>query len=250
MKELIKIEQTDIGGAEVNSVNGRDLHKALEVNKKYPDWIKNQIESLKLEEYLDYIFASPKREAKGRGGHNAIEYLFTVDIAKHISLASRTAKGKEVRAYFIAVEKEATKQKELPKMSELDLIIAVANETKRVEVRLQNQDNRLEVLEEKIKTPEVIAVGVLPPSGYVSSRELANRLGVSTNFAKKMIRVTKATFVECTKLLDIGVTNSYKAYEFKTLKKEFKKIFKNSPKTSEQYYTHPKLGKFQCRKNK
>jgi phage anti-repressor protein/transcriptional regulator of met regulon len=107
MSELIKIELQVIGTEEVNSVNARELHKTLEIKKDFSTWIKNQINSLGLEENVDYIIAPPKRGASSHGGQNAKDYIITTDTAKHISMASRTPKGKEVRSYFIAVEKAA-----------------------------------------------------------------------------------------------------------------------------------------------
>lgn len=107
MSELIKIELHVIGTEEVNSVNARDLHKTLEIKKNFSTWMKNQINSLGLEENVDYIIAPPKRGASSHGGQNAKDYIITTDTAKHISMASLTPKGKEVRSYFIAVEKAA-----------------------------------------------------------------------------------------------------------------------------------------------
>lgn len=110
MNDLIIIKQKIIGNANVNSVNSRELWENLEIKKDFSSWIKRQIESLGLEENIDYIFAPPKRGAKkGSGGHNQKDYIITVDTAKHISMASCTAKGKEIRKYFIEAEKQFKK---------------------------------------------------------------------------------------------------------------------------------------------
>lgn len=101
MKDLIKIESKIIGEENTNSVNARDLHKTLEIQKDFSTWINSQIKSLGLEENMDYITFAQKSE----NGRNLKEYIITIDTAKHISMASRTAKGKEVRNYFIEIEK-------------------------------------------------------------------------------------------------------------------------------------------------
>jgi len=109
MKDLINIEKSIIGDVEVKSINSRDLHLALELKKDFTNWIKKQIESLGLEENIDYIiFLLPlKGESKGKGGdRRSIDYIITLDTAKHIAMASRTSKGKEVRNYYIQIEKE------------------------------------------------------------------------------------------------------------------------------------------------
>ena len=109
MQELIKISQVLIGAETVNSVNVRELYETLEIKKPFTDWIKSQIKTLGLEENMDYITYKQKVKA-GRGTTIKTEYIITTDTAKHISMASRTAKGKEVRTYFIAIEKEFIKE--------------------------------------------------------------------------------------------------------------------------------------------
>jgi len=103
--ELIKVRQIEIDKTVVNSVNSRDLHKGLEVKKDYSNWIKDQVKSLDLEENFDYIVFAQKGE-NPKGGRPEIDYILTLDAAKHISMASRTKKGKEVRKYFIEIEKK------------------------------------------------------------------------------------------------------------------------------------------------
>ncbi len=106
MKELIKIESGLIGLEEVNTVNSRELHKVLEIKKDYSDWIKAQINSLGLEENIDYTLFPQKGENPNLwGGRPSKDYIISLDCAKHIAMASRTIKGKEVRKYFIEVEK-------------------------------------------------------------------------------------------------------------------------------------------------
>ena len=101
MSEIIKISSEVIGTEKTNSVNARELHQVLDIKKQFSDWINIQITSLGLEANVDYIVY----EVKGNGRPQK-EYIITTDTAKHISMASRTAKGKEVRNYFIQIEKE------------------------------------------------------------------------------------------------------------------------------------------------
>lgn len=105
MNEIIKISSEFIGIEKVNSVNARELHQVLEIDRKFTDWINYQINSLGLEKNVDYIVYEEKVKA-GNGFTTKKEYIITTDTAKHISMASRTAKGKEVRNYFIQIEKE------------------------------------------------------------------------------------------------------------------------------------------------
>ncbi|OUT09976.1 hypothetical protein B9N62_10215 [Campylobacter concisus] len=55
MNELIIIRPTLINGAEVNSVNARDLHAVLESKYQFADWIKTRLEETDTRENIDYI---------------------------------------------------------------------------------------------------------------------------------------------------------------------------------------------------
>jgi phage anti-repressor protein len=104
IEELIKIDKTMMNGEEVNSVNMRDVYTYLEVKSKFSDWVKREIESLMLEENIDYVWFLKKKKA-----NNATlkECVVKMDIAKMVCMQSRTKKGKEAKEYFIQVEKIA-----------------------------------------------------------------------------------------------------------------------------------------------
>ena len=130
MQELIKIEKREIGLELVNSVNSRELHKALEIKKDYSNWMKQQIGTLGLEENVDYLINALKGENKTTGetrGRKSIDYIITTDTAKHISMASRTPKGKEVRRYFIEVEKRVSDVD--GRLDKLELAVGVMSES-------------------------------------------------------------------------------------------------------------------------
>ena len=105
MANLIKITSKKVGNEAQNTVNARDLWDFLESKKDFSEWIKQQIKSLDLEEDFDYC-SFPLKVKREIGGTVQIEYILTLDVAKHIAMASRTKKGKEVRQYFIDIEKE------------------------------------------------------------------------------------------------------------------------------------------------
>lgn len=137
MKELIKIEKQLVGAEEVNTVNARELHEELGVKKQFSEWINHQINSLGLEKNIDYVVSEIKvvREV---GASKQKNYILTLDTAKHIAMASRTAKGKEVRAYFIAIEKEF-KAAQVPH-GEMNSVIPV------LQMMVKQQDSMLEIL--------------------------------------------------------------------------------------------------------
>jgi len=107
MQELIKIERRVIGASETNAVSARDLHVELGIDKDFTDWIKAQIDRAGLRKEVDYIVTNVKVE-RDVGSSFRKEYIITADASKHIAMMSQGAKAKEVRDYFIAVEKEHT----------------------------------------------------------------------------------------------------------------------------------------------
>ena len=74
----------------------------------FNDWILRKIDELNLEENIDYV-VTQNRVGLNSGVQNKKYYTSTVNTGKHIALMSRTEKGKEIRNYFIEVEKRAKK---------------------------------------------------------------------------------------------------------------------------------------------
>ena len=98
MNELLKINTTD---SERITVSARDLHEALEVKTQFKDWFPRMCE-YGFEDGKDFCsFLS-----ESTGGRPSQDAQITLDMAKEIAMLQRTEKGKEVRKYFIQVEKE------------------------------------------------------------------------------------------------------------------------------------------------
>lgn len=87
-------------------VSARDLHKGLEISKRFSAWFE-QNSKLFIE---NEEFTSVPKGTPVIGGNGNIQYLddfaLTIDMAKQLAMMSRTDKGKEVRKYFIQVEKD------------------------------------------------------------------------------------------------------------------------------------------------
>jgi phage anti-repressor protein len=100
-------------------VDARNIHLYLGVKKPFSDWWIDQYTSLDLVENEDWCSLSPKSE-KPKGGRPSLEIALTLDTGKHIGLASRCTKGKQIRRYFI----EAEKQNNLPQLinSKADIV--------------------------------------------------------------------------------------------------------------------------------
>ena len=145
MTPIITITPEIIGTEETNTVNARELHQSLEVKKKYSDWVKAQISSLGFEENVDYITISLKREIANSGYKTVKEYILTLDAAKHIAMASRSARGKAIRAYFIEVEKQWRRQAQTSAVpAVIEMVVANLKQLGDVVAVLSDQMERLD----------------------------------------------------------------------------------------------------------
>lgn len=102
MNEVIKVT---VNENHEPIVSGRQLHEALGVNSNYTTWF-DRMTDYGFTENEDYVLLSNFGNQTGRGGHNKVDHIIKLDMAKEIAMIQRTDKGKEVRQYFIQVEKD------------------------------------------------------------------------------------------------------------------------------------------------
>ena len=101
MNELINVTLND---SHEPIVSGRQLHEALGVKTPYSMWFDRMVE-YGFTENQDFLLNNFVKQT-GRGGHNKVDHIIKLDMAKEIAMIQRTDKGKEVRQYFIQVEKD------------------------------------------------------------------------------------------------------------------------------------------------
>ena len=102
----------------LNCVDGRELWKALKVDRQFGNWIKDQLKRVEAKECVDFNFLTLKLKTSD-GGRPELKYTLALDIAKEICMvtgaAPRTNKetkkiSKEIRQYFIECERQLTKE--------------------------------------------------------------------------------------------------------------------------------------------
>lgn len=148
MQELIKIEQKRIGECEINAVNARELHAFLEVKEHFTDWVKRYLNEYGFVINSDFCRSSCIAE----NGRTMEDYLLSIDMAKELSMISKTEKGKEARKYFIECEKKLKEvAKPMTAMQILETQLAIMKEH---ELKLIEMQNKQTVQEEKIKDIE------------------------------------------------------------------------------------------------
>lgn len=99
MNELIPINYD----GEQPTVSARELHKSLEISKRFSAWFETNSQGFIENEDFTSVLSGT---VVNNGAHREIQdYSLSVDMAKHICLMSRTEKGKECRQYLIDLEK-------------------------------------------------------------------------------------------------------------------------------------------------
>lgn len=105
MNEIIKVNYEN---AEQPTVSGRELHEALGVKTEYKDWFPRMCGY----GFVDGIdFNTLKKERVQIEGNRSVtrtvtDHQLTIDMAKELCMIQRSDKGKAIRQYFIAIEKQ------------------------------------------------------------------------------------------------------------------------------------------------
>jgi len=144
MQELITVQKTILNGAEVNSVNARELHKILEVRKAFTTWIVTALENAGAINGEDYLLLKSSLEGSGY----QLDYVITTEMAKHIAMMSKVPKGKEVRDYFIECERRSI-QIQLP-TNPMEILQLVFDAQKATNIELIEIKDDLEGLKNDI----------------------------------------------------------------------------------------------------
>lgn len=132
--DLVPVYETSTGE---KVVYGSELHAVLEVKTQYKDWSERRLNDIDAAEKEDYEVLL-KNERNLKGGRPTKEHIIKLDIAKEMAMLERNEKGKQVRRYFIQVEKKY-KESALDNLSpELRAVIVVDKRITNVEKRIEH----------------------------------------------------------------------------------------------------------------
>jgi len=102
---LVPVFAGTLAGQPTQLCNARDLHATLEVGRDFSNWIKDRIEQYGFADGEDY---SPiLARIPGKRGQPRTDYHLTLDMAKELAMVENNERGRQVRRYFIQVEKDA-----------------------------------------------------------------------------------------------------------------------------------------------
>ena len=99
MEELLKINYD----TEQPTVSARDLHEALGIKERFSLWFSRYSDVF--ENGVDYKDVGKPTVVNNGAKRTLNDYSMTTDMAKHISMMTKTEKGKTMRQYFIDLEK-------------------------------------------------------------------------------------------------------------------------------------------------
>lgn len=129
--DLVPVYETSTGE---KVVYGTEMHKVLGAPSVYREWAKRRlidVDAIEKEDFEGVEISTPSGQTKK-------DHIIKLDIAKEMAMLERNEKGKQVRRYFIQVEKKY-KESALDNLSpELRAVIVVDKRITNVEKRIEH----------------------------------------------------------------------------------------------------------------
>lgn len=160
-------------------VSGRQLHETLGVKTRYNDWF-NRMTEFGFTENEDYFAITQKRVTAQGNATNQTDHVIKLDMAKEIAMIQRTDKGKEVRKYFIQVEKDFNSPEKI-------MARALLMADKKIKLLESQNENLLIELEEANKNADYLDL-ILQTKDSLTITQIAQDYGIS---ARKMNQLLK-----------------------------------------------------------
>ena len=151
---LVPVYETSEGS---RVVYGSELHRVLGIVTPYRTWIDRrllEVDAIEDEDYQGVQICSPS-------GQTQKEHIIKLDIAKEMAMLERNDKGKEVRKYFIEVEKRfKTGILDRSALSpQMQMFYAIADaqakqeiEQKRLAAEVKQNTERMDKIEKKLES--------------------------------------------------------------------------------------------------
>ena len=149
MEELIKITTNDNGK---QLVSARELYEFLGLSKRFSAWFEtySKNEDYGFIENEDFTSVLTSTVVNNGAKRELQDYAITIEMAKELSMLSKSQKGKEARKYFIQCEKKLKEKETTYKLPQtykealLQLVEQVeANEQLQLENKNLSVENRL-----------------------------------------------------------------------------------------------------------
>lgn len=143
--ELVPVYETSTGE---KVVYGSELHEVLGAPSVYREWAKRRlsdIDAIEDEDFQGVEISTPSGQTKK-------DHIIKLDAAKEMAMLERNEKGKQVRRYFIRVEKKykAASLATQELSPQLQVMINLEIEQKRQAEKLEHVEERIESIREVV----------------------------------------------------------------------------------------------------
>lgn len=159
-------------------VSARQLHKSLEVKTRFSQWVEQNFKIL--EEGYDFTSVVGTTVVNNAANRKLQDYVLSLDAAKNLAMVSKTDKGKEVRKYFIQVEKDFNSPEKI-------MARALLMADKKIKLLESQNENLLIELEEANKNADYLDL-ILQTKDSLTITQIAQDYGIS---ARKMNQLLK-----------------------------------------------------------
>lgn len=153
MNQLINITQNKNND---QVVSARELHKVLGVKTRFAEWwTQNSKLLVEHEDFEGVVTTAPYNPKFPDKVQQLQDYAVTADNAKHLAMQSQTKKSREIRDYFIQVEKEFKEQQLRMPTTQRELAQLALSANEETAQRMDVVESKLQDLEEnKLITTE------------------------------------------------------------------------------------------------
>lgn len=167
MNELLKINY-ETGQP---TVSARDLHEALGIRERFSLWFSRYSDVFENE--VDYQSVGKPTVVNNGAKRTIDDYLLSTDMAKHISMMTKTEKGKEMRQYFIELEKAWNTPEQI-----MARALKMANQS------IESLKDRCKFLGDQVVEQQQIISELQPKANYVDMILQSKSLVTITQIAK------------------------------------------------------------------
>lgn len=157
-------------------ISARQLHTALGVTDRFSRWFERML-AYGFEENSDYVGCEIFH---GLARKKVKDYIIKLDMAKEIAMLQRNEKSKEVRKYFIQVEKDFNSPEKI-------MARALLMADKKIKLLESQNENLLLELEEANKNADYLDL-ILQTKDSLTITQIAQDYGIS---ARKMNQLLK-----------------------------------------------------------
>lgn len=157
-------------------ISARQLHTALGVTDRFSRWFERML-AYGFEENSDYVGCEIFHDLARK---KVKDYIIKLDMAKEIAMLQRNEKSKEVRKYFIQVEKDFNSPEKI-------MARALLMADKKIKLLESQNENLLIELEEATKNADYLDL-ILQTKDSLTITQIAQDYGMS---ARKMNQLLK-----------------------------------------------------------